>query len=232
MPSGRYTLMAWAGELVGEVPDVVAPPRDTRRRHPPRCRRGHRGHSCARPAAWSSSAPGSSGRTMTRACARVDDGGFSVGGLIPGRRYTSRSRARNPQADSRRRDGTGPGAGRRAASARRRSAARSDSRAGQLARSTDVELQIDGKTVHDENDDGVSAEVGRDCSFSAAVPDQAAAVTVVASRQGLAAGGAASRFPTRGIRRRSASIHRAGAIRWRDSPACESRSRAPTPILR
>ena len=115
---------------------------------------------------------------------RVDDGGFSVGGLIPGHRYTLTFQ--------------GPGVRKLIVAGVTAPAhgldvelqARAEiSGAIGFARGTpcpiaDVELQIDGKTVHDENDDEVSAEVGEDCSFSLAVPDQATAVTVVATGDG------------------------------------------------
>jgi hypothetical protein len=115
---------------------------------------------------------------------RVDDGGFSVGGLIPGHRYTLTFQ--------------GPGVRKLIVAGVTAPAhgldvelqARAEiSGAIGFARGTpcpiaDVELQIGGKTVHDENDDEVSAEVGEDCSFSLAVPDQATAVTVVATGHG------------------------------------------------
>jgi hypothetical protein len=187
LPSGRYTLVASAGLLVGVVPDVLA--------------RGGALHDVDIRLASGATIRGRlqlpqgiesdvgisavpTGRADESGTAESDDGGFSIEGLIAGRRY----------------DLTFQGPGVRKLTLAGVSAPadglnvelqpRAELRGAiGFARGDDcpishVALQMGGKTIVDGDEDEASVDVGPDCTFTLAVPDQIAMVTVVASGDG------------------------------------------------
>jgi hypothetical protein len=183
LPSGRYTLIATMGDLVGVVPDVLA--------------RGDAAHdvdirlgpgATIRGKLRSASAnvllnAVPQGRDEEAGEPLVENDNFSVDGLIAGRRY----------------DLTFYGAGLRTLTltgvtapadgldvelqARARVAGAIGFPRGERCPITHVELRSAGQTGGGDDDDA-SADVGRDCGFALSVPDQAAEVTVVATGKG------------------------------------------------
>jgi hypothetical protein len=184
LPSGRYTLVASAGALVGVVPDVLARAGAT---HDVdiRLSAGVAIEGKLRtPGGVVDVSASLVGQDDDEGVPRVDDGSFHIEGLIPGRRYTLTFRG----PGVRRLILAGVTAPAHGLDVELQARAEINGAIG-FARGTpcpisDVELQIGGKTVRDENDDEVSATVGPDCSFLLAVPDQATAVTVVATGDG------------------------------------------------
>jgi len=187
LPSGRYTLVASEGALVGVVPDVLVrpgAPRDVDIRLAPgatirgKVRLPDDVESEVRIVAVPS------GRDEQSGAPEVEDGRFAIEGLIAGRQY----------------DITFRGSGLRALKLTGISAPADGLQVelqepaqvrGAIGFSPDgdcpissVALQVGGKTLVDEDEDEVSADVDDDCSFELTVPDQVPLVTVVATGDG------------------------------------------------
>ena len=187
LPSGRYTLVASAGVLVGVVPDVLVrsgAERDVDIRLATGATirgkvRAPDGVDCE---VGISAVP--TGRDDEIGKAESDDGRFSIQGLVAGRQYDLTFRcpelrkltltgvsapadgldvALQPRAELRGAIGLSPD--------------------GDCPIST-VALQVAGKTMTDQDENDASTDVDGDCSFTLAVPDQVAIVTLVASGDG------------------------------------------------
>jgi hypothetical protein len=187
LPSGRYTLVASAGLLVGVVPDVLVrsgAERDVDIRLATGAAirgkvRAPNGVDCD---VGISAVP--TGRDDEIGKAETDDDRFSINGLVAGRQYDLTFRcpelrkltltavsapadgldvALQPRPELRGAIGLTPD--------------------GDCPIST-VALQVSGKTMTDQDENDASTDVGDDCSFMLAVPDQVATVTLVATGDG------------------------------------------------
>ncbi len=181
LPSGRYTLIAAMGELVGVVPDVLA--------------RGEAGRDVDIRLSAGATIRGklrspsdvvlvnavTSGRDEATGEPSTDKGSFSIDGLIPGRRYDLNFYGQGVRALTI----TGVTAPADDLDVELQARAKVTGAIGfprgERCPITHVELRSNGRT---ESDDDASADVGKDCSFALLVPDQAAEVTVVAAGKG------------------------------------------------
>ncbi len=182
LPSGRYTLFASMGRLIGVAPDILAPA-DATRDVDIRLGAGVtiRGKLTA-PAGTIVNAV-RSGRYDDAGVPHVADGAFSIAGLIPGQRY----------------DLTFSGL-----------TVRTSTLKGVIAPAEGLDVQLQARArirgaigfprgtlcpirlVHlgsysdddDDDDDGNHAEVGNDCTFELSIPDNPADVTVIARGDG------------------------------------------------
>ena len=182
LPSGRYTLIATMGELVGVVPDVLA--------------RGEAGRDVDIRLSVGATIRGKlrspsdvvlvnavpSGRDDGAGEPSTDKGSFSIDGLIPGRRYDLKFYGQGVRALTI----TGVTAPADDLDVELQARAKVSGAIGfprgERCPITHVELLAAGQT--DGDDDDTSADVGRDCSFALSAPDNAAEVTVVATGKG------------------------------------------------
>jgi hypothetical protein len=184
VPAGRYTLVATDGALVGVAEDVPARAGTTReldiRLGPGAVIRGSvRGHGYVEVSASPAGEPGHVGS------GDVDKEGFTVEGLVPGRRYDLRFEGPTIRPI------TIAGVMAPAEGLEVDLPARAQVRGAiGFPPGTDcpiehVELRLEGRGGdRDEEEDGVTADVGRDCTFTLAVPDASTTATVVATGAG------------------------------------------------
>jgi len=181
LPAGRYTLVASMGELVGVVPDVLARadgPRnvDIRLAVGAAIRGKVKAPSDGVTRVWVADAFDS------WAGGDVEDGRFSIVGLIPGRRYDITFDG----SDVRKLTIPGVTAPANGLDVELAPAAKVRGAIG-FARGgrcpvTSAWLRLPGET--DGDDDDPSKNVGADCKFALDVPDDAISVTVVATGKG------------------------------------------------
>jgi hypothetical protein len=187
LPSGRYTLVASAGELVGVVPDVLVHP-GTSRDVDIRLAAGVTIRGTLRlpddVEADVSITIVSPGREEQSGTYKIDDGRFSIEGLIAGRPYDITFRGEGLRSLTL--TGVSAPADGLDVALQARAQVRGANgfpRDGDCPISS-VALQVGGKTIRDENDDEVSIDVEDDCRFQLPVPDRVEAVTVVATGEG------------------------------------------------
>ena len=187
LPSGRYTLVASAGVLVGVVPDVLIGSGavrdvDIRLATGATIRGRVRAPDDVDGEVGIIAVP--TGRDEESGAPEVDDGRFSIGGLIAGRQYDIIFRGTGLRTlkligISAPVDGLD-------VELRARAEVRGAigfPRGGECPISN-AALQIGGKAIGGEDEDEASVDVGDDCSFTLVVPDQVAIVTVVATGDG------------------------------------------------
>jgi hypothetical protein len=183
LPPGRYTFVATAGELVGSTPDVLArsgADRDVDIRLAVGAAIRGRLHGLAD--VFVSASPAGGGEDT--GIPEVEDGRFSVGGLIPGRRYDVTFQG--PSVRTLTLAGvTAPADGLDVELlARAKITGAIGFERGTRCPISSVHLRIAGKPESEDGEDGTAAEVGKDCAFDLSVPDQVAEVTVVATGKG------------------------------------------------
>jgi hypothetical protein len=185
VPAGRYTLVATDGTLIGVVEDVLARAGTTReldiRLEPGAIIRGRvRSQGFVEVSASPAGEPGHVGS------GDVEKEDFTVEGLIPGRRYDLRFEGPTIRPT------TIAGVTAPADDLDVELLPRAQIRGaigfanGTKCPIETVELRLESQRPndHEVDDDGASADVGRDCTFTLTVPDAAAAATVVATGPG------------------------------------------------
>lgn len=183
VPAGRYTLVASDGTLVGVVEDVLARA-GTTRDIDIRLEAGAviRGHVRGRGLVEVSASPAGERRRV--GSAEVESEGFTVEGLVPGRRYDLRFEGPTIRLT------TIQGVTAPADDLDVELTARAEVRGAiGFASGTDcpienVELRLEKRADDALEEEGTSATVGRDCTFTLAVPDDATTATVVATGTG------------------------------------------------
>ena len=191
LPPGHYTLAASAGELIGTTPDILLRGGAAREvdirlavgaaiRGNVRLPAGGLGASPSAPDGFEVSATIAGGEGDS-GVASIEEGTFAVKGLLPGRRYDLHFQG--PSVRTLTMSGvTAPIDGLFVELQRRATISGAIGfERGARCPISDVTLLIDGK---ESDDDDAWANVGRDCTFTLTVPDQAAVVTVAATGKG------------------------------------------------
>jgi hypothetical protein len=186
LPPGRYTLAASAGPLVGTAPDVLLRG-GAEREVDIRLAVGAAIRGRLRLAAVGLEPEGVAitavveGREEDSGVSSIKGDSFAIEGLLPGRRYELRFAG--PYVRTVTMSGlTAPADGLFVdLQPRAEIEGAIGFERGALCPIDEVKLLIDG---NESDDDDASARVGRDCAFTLKVPDQATAVTVVATGKG------------------------------------------------
>jgi hypothetical protein len=184
LPPGRYTLIAWQDDLVGVVPDVVVRAGATRDVDIHLAAGAAIRGTVYPPDADVVISAASSGSDSDWGSANVEDGAFSIEGLLPGHRYDLTVTGRNVRKQTI--NGVmAPADGVEVVAEPpikvRGAFAMTDDMFCPFA---NVELQVAGATALDEDGDEITTDVDDDCGFSLTGPGPGAQLTLVATGGG------------------------------------------------